>query len=659
MPRDIPVGNGQMLVAFDDFYHLRDFYYPHVGQENHAGKSPFRFGVWAGAACGGNPGLSWVHDAGWERHLDYEDETLLTRVALRNEALGIELLCTDTVDFHLNVYIRRILARNLVPRAREILLFFHHDFGISGHAVGDTAYFDPATRCLIHYKGSRYFLVNCCGPDRCGIESFATGAAGYGGFEGTWRDAEDGALSNNPIAQGSVDSIFLIPVALESHGEAESHYWIIAGKDYAEVSSQDKLVLSKRPEDLLVRTRDYWRCWVNKGEVSFDGLPAEVVRLYKRSLLTLTTQIDEGGAVMAANDTDYLRFSSDTYSYCWPRDGALTCHALDMAGYGHFSRHFFEFCARALRHEGYLLHKYNPDGTVASSWLPWVNTSSPLPIQEDETALVLWALWRHYLLFRDLDFIRPLYRPLIISIGDFLLRYRDTKTGLPFPSWDLWEERSGIHAYTCGAVYGGLTAARNFASMFGQMERAERYGQAMLDLRTAMDAHLWSDSENRFVRSLLPSGDGFVVDMVLDSSIGGLWFFGAYPADDPRVLATARRIREDLLVKTPIGGIARYENDYYFQSSSDIARIPGNPWIICTVWDAQHRIALCKTREELEREALPLLLWVTRQANPSGVLPEQIHPETGAHLSVAPLTWSHASVVDVVNDWILRWESLR
>ena len=57
------------------------------------------------------------------------------------------------------------------------------------------------------------FLANICGPNACGIAAFATGVKGRPGFEGTWRDAEDGQLSGNPIAQGSVDST--IEIALD------------------------------------------------------------------------------------------------------------------------------------------------------------------------------------------------------------------------------------------------------------------------------------------------------------------------------------------------------------------------------------------------------------------------------------------------------------
>src|SRR6185312_9586203 len=116
----------------------------------------------------------------------------------------------------------------------------------------------------------------------------------------------------------------------------------------------------------------------------------------------------------------------DTYSYVWPRDGALVSHALTLAGHVDLPRNFFEFCARGLTRGGYLLHKYNADGTLASSWLPWYRDGAKeLPIQEDEAALVLWAMWQHFRTFGDVEFIKPLYRPFISAAADFLSGYRD------------------------------------------------------------------------------------------------------------------------------------------------------------------------------------------------------------------------------------------
>jgi GH15 family glucan-1,4-alpha-glucosidase len=102
---------------------------------------------------------------------------------------------------------------------------------------------------------------------------------------------------------------------------------------------------------------------------------------------------------------------------------------------------------------------------------------------------VLWELWQHFEAYRDVEFIKPLYRPLIIAAADFMVRHRDERTGLPLPSYDLWEERKGVHTFTCGAVYGGLMAAANFTEAFGEVELAERYRQAADAIKAGMETH--------------------------------------------------------------------------------------------------------------------------------------------------------------------------
>jgi len=91
MPRDIPVGNGSLLVTFDESYQIRDIYFPRVGKENHSEGHPFRFGLWVDGE------FSWVSDKGWTRELNYLSETLVTDVRLVNEELGVELISNDAV----------------------------------------------------------------------------------------------------------------------------------------------------------------------------------------------------------------------------------------------------------------------------------------------------------------------------------------------------------------------------------------------------------------------------------------------------------------------------------------------------------------------------------------------------------------------------------
>ena len=106
--------------------------------------------------------------------------------------------------------------------------------------------------------------------------------------------------------------------------------------------------------------------------------------------MIIRTQIDHGGAILAANDSDVAERATDHYSYLWTRDGAFVANALDLASYSRLARCFYDLCGKIVHPRGYFLQKYNPDGTVASGWHSQWNAyeqRSLVPIQEDETSL--------------------------------------------------------------------------------------------------------------------------------------------------------------------------------------------------------------------------------------------------------------------------------
>lgn len=672
MPRDIPVGNGDLLVNFDELYRVRDFYYPSVGRYNHTGGHVQRFGVWADAGAGihapgegspenGHGVFAWIEDPSWHRRIRYDQETLVTRVHLYNDKMGLELICQDMVDFHEPVYMRRFIVRDKLGRQRNVRLFFHIDLSIKESPVGDTADYDPETRGLVLYKDDSYFLVNTS-DDRgeSGVDHWAIGAKRVGSAEGTWRDAEDGVLGRNAIAQGSVDATVGVNLDVPPAGEVSASMWIACGNSYERVSELNAVILNKGVGKMFSRTEAYWRLWVRKGDFPGVDLPETVRDLFVKSQLILRTQIDNRGAIIAATDSDISHFAGDTYAYCWPRDGALVAYALTQTGQSELSRSFFRYCARAINKNGYFLHKYTPAGHLASSWHPWVMEGEQvLPVQQDETALVIWALRQHFEKFRDVEFVKPLYAPLVTQAAGWMCSFVD-EHGLPQPSWDLWEERRGIHLFTVGATIGGLNAAAAFARDFGETERADQYAAAAERMRDAVVRHLWNPQTQTFARLAQPekSAEGgkttYRLDMTRDSANAGLWMFGAFRHGNPMIQSEMKSLFDRLWVKTGVGGCARYERDYYHMvERNQIDQVPGNPWIICTLWHAQHRIACARTREEL-RSALELIEWAAKRAKESGVLAEQYHPYTGEVLSVSPLTWSHATVVTTVMDYIQR-----
>jgi GH15 family glucan-1,4-alpha-glucosidase len=166
--------------------------------------------------------------------------------------------------------------------------------------------------------------------------------------------------------------------------------------------------------------------------------------------------------------------------------------------------------------------------------------------------------------------------------------------------------------------------------------------------------HLWLEEEGRLARGLILREDELQLDRTIDASVFGAFYFGIFGADTAVVDETMRAVRDALWVQTEVGGIARYESDQY-QRVADIDDLPGNPWVICTLWLAEHAIARATTVAELQ-SALDLLRWARSKARPSLVLPEQVHPLTGAPLSVAPFSWSHAQVISVVRGYL---DSLR
>jgi GH15 family glucan-1,4-alpha-glucosidase len=137
------------------------------------------------------------------------------------------------------------------------------------------------------------------------------------------------------------------------------------------------------------------------------------------------------------------------------------------------------------------------------------------------------------------------------------------------------------------------------------------------------------------------------IDATIDASLYGTFAFGAYSAHDEKVKNTMAQIYDKLWHKTS-GGLARYENDYYYRADNqDI----GNPWFITTLWLAQYYIASATEKKDLDK-ALQILEWVTDHALPSGVLAEQIDPITQTPLSVSPLTWSHGTYIIAVQEYL-------
>ena len=639
--RPVMLGNGSLTVGLDEHGLVHDFYYPYVGLDNlvTARSAQHKIGVWVD----GN--FSWVDGADWEVVVDFETDAMVSSIRMTNQSQNIELWLRDFVDGEYNTFCRKLSVNNLSDDHREVRIFFHQVFEISRAGRADTALFVPDENYILDYKGRCSLLIYAQDSAGKPFDQFAIGNYGIEGKEGTYRDAEDGELSGSPVEHGGVDSVVRLTFSLWPRATAAADYWVIAADSQYSCEAIHHEFLSETLSKRLELTRDQWGEWLAIGQKGLAQTDPKYLDIIKKSLMIVKVHTDKRGGIIASCDSSIYNYGRDYYSYVWPRDGAYAMWPLIRLGYMEEPRKFFEFCRDILTPDGYLMHKYQPDRAIGSTWHPLLHGKrQELAIQEDETAIVIFMLGEYHHYSHDTDFVRNLYGTLIRPAANFMARFIDHQTKLPHASYDLWEEKFLTHTYTVATVYQALLVASSFAEMFEFPDDAVRWRDVASIMLEASSVFFSSDRQ-AFRKGYLLNEDGSMqFDDVLDvSSLYGVMMYDLHqPYEAEDMTKTAKAIENVLLDKSPIGGSPRYEHDHYFESQPSYM---GNPWFVTTLWMAQYYL-----RIDDKLAALRLLDWTLSKTLPSGVLSEQVNPGNGSPISVAPLVWSHAELINTVLD---------
>ena len=637
MARPIVLSNGSMLVGLNRFGEVHDFFYPYVGLENHdtARDLRHRIGVYV------DNKLTWIDDNDWEISQDYLTDTLIGKTIARNSIINIELEFTDAVDHDHDVLMRHVAVKNLLDSEREVQLVFHQVFNISNTLSGDTAQYIPQEQAILHYSGYRNFVVKASSDYSNTFNQFSVGLCGIEGKLGTYVDAEDGKLEGNPVEHGSVDSTISCHLKLGSGGSPSVFYSVAAGNTREAALLTSQIADGEKMFARIKSTERSWKYWIRKANPIADELPKYRAEKFKKSLLLIKAHIDRRGSVIASSDTAMLNYARDAYTYCWPRDAVNALLPLLRLGYTKEVIQFFEFCSISIQHSGYLMHKYRPDGAVGSSWHPYThNGRDELPIQEDETAAVLFLINEYYKTTKDSSVVKRFYSSLIKPMAEFMAHYIDEHTGLPHASYDLWEEQFGTSTYTVAITQAAMDAAADLAGVIEFKDDEERWRQSSRNIRSAAKKLLYNNEAKYFYKMVYSNPKtGQDYNTTIDgSALFGAWAFGLYSHDDQKVSESVQSMLNAFNLQSDFTGLPRYVKDAY--NSSDPESL-GNPWFITSLWLAQYYIEIGNARK-----AENIIKWTEKHMTSSGVLPEQFDP---AHpdrpVSVAPLVWSQAEYV--------------
>ena len=639
MGRPVILGNGSLTVGLNESGLVHDFYYPYVGLDNltTARSMDHKIGVYVDNT------FSWVDDAGWQVHVTFEDDALVSEVNLTNDALGVKLVCQDFVDSEVNAFFRHITVHNLREEERTIRVFMHQVFEISRAGRADTALFVPEENYILDYKGRCSLLIYAQANDQP-FDQFSVGNYGIEGKAGTYMDATDGELSGNAVEHGGVDSALRLSLEIPGNADRSFDYWIVAADSQYTAEKIHHRILDASAAAHLQSTRSSWYDWLDTARDEMEGLAPEHQIHVKKSLMVIKAHTDKRGGIIASCDSSIYNYGRDYYSYVWPRDGAYAMWPLIRLGYRDEPRKFFEFCRDIITPDGYLMHKYQPDRAIGSTWHPMLHGNHvELAIQEDETAIVVYMLGEYLAASDDREFVENMYATFIQPAGNFMADFRDPQTKLPHASYDLWEEKFLTNTYTVAITYQALLTAADFADLFEYPDDAVRWRKAAGEIASSSQP-LFNDERQSFRKGyLLDSNGDFKYDDTIDvSSMYGMLMYAAKDFGRQETQQTVEAIENVLLNKSPSGGVPRYEYDYYFATKPPHM---GNPWFVTTLWLAQYYL-----RNNAVDKAEDLINWTVSKALPSGVLSEQINPNDSSPLSVTPLVWSHAELINTLLD---------
>lgn len=644
MARSVVLGNNGLTVGLDENGLVHDFYYPYVGLENLTTSrlEPHHIGIWVDGQ------FAWLSDDSWERKVNFLDTALVSDISYRSDGLKIELHFEDFVDCHYDVFAREITVKNLDDNVRDFRIFFHQVFQISALGRADTVMYVPDGPYMLDYKGRSSILIYAESDDGTIFDQYAAGNAGIEGKAGTFKDAEDGELSNSPVEHGGVDSTIRVKLDLSSKEDRTVKYWLAVADTQGRLETLHDKFLGSGFNERKNATLRHWKDWLFIADEKLSGINQEYQPAIRKSLMTLSAHIDEHGGIIASCDSSIYNYGRDYYSYVWPRDGAYVIWPLIKLGYTKEPKAFFEFCRSILHEDGYLMHKYQPDRAIGSTWHPLVHGKrKELAIQEDETAITVFMLGEYLNHSGDKDFVESMYQDLVVPMSNFMSRFVDVETGLPHASYDLWEEKFLTNTYTTAITYKALRVASDLAGQFGEQIDADRWNAAADMLHSHAADFFHEDRKLLYKGFLLVDGERSIDETLDVSSFFAGWKYEY--SSKHHLTDTLEAIERELLDKSPSGGSPRYEDDNYFKSDPAYR---GNPWFVTTLWLAQYYA--CHDQKEKAKHYID---WTLQQTLSSGVLSEQINPESSAIVGVTPLIWSHAELINAVLDLKVKVES--
>ena len=428
-----------------------------------------------------------------------------------------------------------------------------------------------------------------------------------------------------PVLKPGEETTLEVCICIKTNEEKETRQ-----KFETELEEMTKVDITKAYDD----TKKYWRKYLkDHNSLQVEEMQEEIKNIYERTILLFPLLVNQKtGGISAGMEIDEEKTKCGRYSFCWPRDAIFITTAMDILKMEKDTEKFYRtFCKNTQSKNGKWEQRFYTDGTIAPCW----------GYQIDETAAIVHGVYQHYLVTKEESFLKENLK-MCEKACEFLLKYIDDvfqETKKFELSYDLWEEKEGVHTYSLATIFSAFNAIINIYDILLPTFETNRLKQEkmrkqtlvfqnkVLEIKEYIIKNLYSTTKKSFIRNQ--------DDEKMDISLLGLVTpFNVLTAKDKKILNTVERM--NLTIRTYTGGYLRYEGDQY---------AGGNPWVIANLWMAHY----CVQSGNIE-EAKRCFKYVVKSATDLGFLGEQINNETMKPAWVIGLGWSHAMFVIVLQE---------
>ena len=324
----------------------------------------------------------------------------------------------------------------------------------------------------------------------------------------------------------------------------------------------------------------YWKKYVKEHinnqvlKLATSEFNRKFNKIYIRTILLFPLLINnETGGISASVEIDEEMKECGRYNFCWTRDAVFITKALDILNKQKETEKFYKtFCKKTQSKNGMWEQRFYTDGRLAPCW----------GYQIDETASVIFGLYEHYKVTKELKFLKDTYK-MCEKATKFLLRYLDNILGIKDKSdfvkneieeafktqernklpvsYDLWEMNEGVHLYSLASIYAAFTAMKEIQELLKpeyeqnnrlKVEAINKLEAQIIQYQEKIKKYildnLYDENTKTFLRNLKDKNTDI-------SQLGIVYPFNMFSPKEKKVLNTISKI--ELTLRTYTGRISK------------------------------------------------------------------------------------------------------